>query len=78
MSRSYRLTPITGNTTASSEKHDKRLACRRDRRVNRGILKTTQDDGTLKNRRLSGNPWVMAKDGKQYFDPIRHPDLMRK
>jgi hypothetical protein len=78
MARSRKSTPIAGNTCASSEKHDKRVASRRDRRVNREILNGSHDDSLLKNRRATGDPWVMSKDGKQYFHPDDHPDLMRK
>lgn len=78
MSRSRKTTPIVGNTVASSEKHDKRVASRRDRRVNREILSWSSDDSLLKNRKDSGNPWSMAKDGKHYFDSRDLPELMRK
>jgi hypothetical protein len=78
MSRSQRTTSIAGNTCAASEKHDKRVANRRDRRVNREILDGTHDDSILKDRKTTGDPWEMSKDGKQYFDPKDHPDLMRK
>ena len=78
MSRSRKTTPIAGNTCASSEKHDKRVANRRDRRANREILYQTHDDTILKDRKASGDPWVMAKDGKQYFGQSDCPDLMRK
>jgi len=78
MSRSIRTTPIAGNTCASSEKYDKRIASRRSRRVNREILREFGDDSLLKDRRETGDPWVMSKDGKQFFDPESHPDLMRK
>ena len=78
MSRSQKTTPIAGNTCAASEKHDKRVANKRDRRVNREILDGTHDDSFLKNRKITGDPWVMSKDGKQYFDPKAYPDLMRK
>jgi hypothetical protein len=78
MSRSRRTTAIAGNTCASSEKCDKRVASRRSRRVNREILKGFGDDSLLKDRRETGDPWLMSKDGKQFFSPENHPDLMRK
>ncbi|HQT74705.1 MAG TPA: hypothetical protein PLX84_12270 [Acidiphilium sp.] len=28
--------------------------------------------------RAFGNPWLSEKDGKQWFDPKRHPKEMRK
>ena len=78
MSRSRRTTPIAGNTCASSEKYDKRVASRRSRRVNREILKEFGDDSLLKDRKETGDPWVMSKDGKQFFDPENPSDLIRK
>ena len=78
MSRSRRKTPVTGITTATTEKDDKRLANRRQRRVNREILEATGDDTRLKHRRETSDPWAMAKDGKGRFDPDRHPGLLRK
>jgi retron-type reverse transcriptase len=78
MSRSHRKTPIAGNTCASSEKLDKRVANRRDRRVNREILNASNDDSRTKDRKTTSDPWVMSKDGKQFFNPDGHPELMRK
>ena len=78
MAKSRKSTPIAGNTCACSEKYDKRKASRRHRRVNRAILNGAHDDSLLKDRKATGDPWVMAKDGKQYFHPDDHPDLMRK
>ncbi len=78
MSRSRRSTPIAGITCASSEKSDKRVAARRDRRVNREILSASNEDSLLKDRKATGDPWDMAKDGKQFFNPSEHPNLMRK
>jgi len=78
MSRSRKTTPIAGNTCASSEKREKRVANRRDRRVNREILSASNDDSLLKDRKATGDPWVMSKDGKQFFNPEDFPELMRK
>lgn len=78
MARSRRKTPITGITTATSEKQDKRVANRRHRRVNRQILTASGRDTLLKDRRTTSDPWLMAKDGKQFFGPVDHPELMRK
>jgi hypothetical protein len=69
---------MTGNTCASSEKWDKTVANRRARRVNREILNDSHDDSLLKDLKATSDPWVMSKDGKQCFDPGKHPDLMRK
>lgn len=78
MSRSRRKTPITGITTAESEKKDKRLANRAERRINKLLLKYYQDESKLRAKREVSNVWVMDKDGKQRFDPTKYPQLMRK
>lgn len=69
---------MTGITTATTEKDDKRLANRRQRRVTREILGSTGDETRLKLHRETSDPWSMAKDGKGRFDPELHPRLMRK
>jgi len=78
MSRSRRSTPIAGITCAASEKSDKRVANRKGRRVNREILSASNDDSLLRDRKATGDPWNMSKDGKQFFNPSEHPNLMRK
>jgi hypothetical protein len=71
MSRSRRKTPKAGITTADSEKQDKRLANRDLRR------KVRQGKLDLRVRDVS-NGWSFDKDGKQRFDPKKHPKEMRK
>ena len=78
MSGSRRKSPITGITTAATEKDDKRFANRLQRRANRQILGSTGDDTRLKHQRETSDPWSMAKDGKCRFAPDRYPGLMRK
>lgn len=78
MSRSRRKTPISGITTAESEKQDKQIANRRERHRNRQILGCFLDDTLLMHRKQAGNPWLMEKDGKAFFDPEKSPELMRK
>ena len=78
MSRSRKKTPITGITTAESEKKDKRLANRSERRINKWLLKYYQDEAKLRAKREVSNVWGMDKDGKQRFDPTKYPQLMRK
>ena len=78
MSRSRRKLPFIGITTAVSEKEDKRIANRKERRFNRQILHTTVDDTLLRHKCEVGNPWLFAKDGKIRFDPKSYPDLVRK
>jgi hypothetical protein len=71
MSRSRRRTPITGITTASSEKQDKRLANRKLRRVTNEMLRGSdlEDDLTLPDIREVSNVYSFAKDGKCWHDP---------
>lgn len=79
MSRSTRRTPVTGITTAPSEKRDKQLAHRRLRTFNRAQLAAGSDD--LMDDRAAGNPWSAAKDGKRWWsrqDIADMPELMRK
>lgn len=75
MSRSHRKTPICGITTARSEKQDKAIAHRRIRMAIKSAESTADLPGIRKRRQ---NPLNMAKDGKQVFDPAKHPNLMRK
>ncbi len=77
MSRSRRKTPIAGVATSDSEKDDKRKANRRERRVNRILLRTRGEEA-LKDRRAVSNVWSFAKDGKIRFDPKKEPGLLRK
>ncbi len=78
MSRSLKKTPVAGITTATSEKQDKRLANRLERRKNKQLLEMTEDDTSLLLKREVSNVWVMDKDGKIRFDPIKYPKLLRK
>jgi hypothetical protein len=76
MSRSRRHTPVTGITKSESDKRDKVLAHRRQRRRVRTALASGHVEVTT--RRQAGDVWSFAKDGKQRFDPQRWPQLMRK
>jgi hypothetical protein len=78
MSRSLRRHPIIGMTTATSEKEDKQLAHRRHRRRVNEVLGQAPETPVLPHRRETSDPWNMAKDGKQRFDPRRFPELLRK
>ncbi|MDH3208466.1 MAG: hypothetical protein OEO79_17835 [Gemmatimonadota bacterium] len=78
MSQSRKKTPISGITTAGSEKQDKRIANRRVRRAVKQALHTLEDAEVLPHRRELTNPWTMAKDGKRWFDPHRFPEVLRK
>ena len=78
MSRSKRKTPITGITTATSEKQDKRIANRQLRRCVKQLLDVDPETEVLPLEREVSNVWSMDKDGKIRFDPACHPDLMLK
>lgn len=67
MSRSCKKTPVTGMTSARSEKEDKRIANHRIRREPIGEL--------FLDKRDYGGPWDFAKDGKQRLDVKRKPHL---
>ncbi|HEY5866932.1 MAG TPA: hypothetical protein VI542_15510 [Candidatus Tectomicrobia bacterium] len=75
MSRSYRHTSICGLTTAASEKDDKRRWHRRYRHHNGQSLRQGMEPIPVQ---AVSDPWLMAKDGKQWFDRRRHPWLVRK
>ena len=76
MSRSYRHTPIFGMSTATSEKWHKRRA----RHVWRQVVHVALGQGreVLPELRELSNVWTMPKDGRQYLDPRRWPEYMRK
>lgn len=78
MARSYRRTPIFGNTTAESESKDKQIANRRWRSAVRRALADGVE--TLPHRREHSDPWVMAKDGKRWMGSLTRtlPAMMRK
>jgi hypothetical protein len=63
---------------ASSEKQDKRDYNRRHRRVCRQFLHVNPECEPLPHLREYSNPWMMAKDGKVWFDPKQYPTGMRK
>jgi hypothetical protein len=78
MSRSRRSNPVSGITTAESEKQDKRKYNRRFCRACKQTLETLSDGRPVPILREFSNPWSMGKDRKIRFDPIIHPKLMRK
>ena len=82
MSRSKRSESITGITTAESEKEWKRDANRRLRRaVNQTLQQLPASDPDaliLPVMDDVANQYSGPKDGKQHFDPRKHPQLMRK
>jgi hypothetical protein len=78
MSRSRRHTPICGMSMAESEKRDKVKAHRIERHRVKCYLAVHAADEGLPHRRALTQVYLFAKDGKQRFDPERHPQLMRK
>jgi len=78
MSRSRRQQPFCGITTAQSEKQDKRDYNRRFRRVSKQQIQLAPEADVKPDLREYSNPWNLSKDGKQRFDAVRLPKLMRK
>jgi hypothetical protein len=80
MSRSRRKFPACGITCCESEKDDKRLANRILRAKSSQTLRKCPDYDALVMPVMDDamNVWAMGKDGRQHFDPKKHPDLMRK
>ena len=82
MSRSKRSAPVTGITTAVSEKEWKREENRKLRhaadRVLQRLPSADPDALVLPVLDEVANQFSGPKDGKHRFDPRRHPRLMRK
>jgi len=80
LSKSYRKHPFCGMTTAESEKKDKQLAHRRERRIVRQILGSDPLRPVLPHRREVSNVWSFDKDGKQRLsiDSPYFEQIMRK
>lgn len=79
MSRSYKHTTISGITTATSEKRDKKLANRRFRRISRHRVRTETEP--LIDLDEISDIWDFQKDGKRYFNSEEaklFPKLFRK
>lgn len=80
MSRSFRHTPVTGITTARSEKADKRQAHRNLRAAERAAMETAivEGEAIFPVLREVANVYSFEKDGKQRFDAKSNPRMMRK
>jgi hypothetical protein len=76
MSRSFRKTPITGNTTCRSDKEYKRDARKRwRRRCHQIVGAAVEEDLDLPTLKETSNEWAFGKDGKHYFGHLlRHAD----
>lgn len=74
MSRSRKRAPVTGTTTARSEKTFKRAEHQKERHQVRQALREgcDGDDPLLNDGRLFGDPWVGPKDGKQWWGDGPH------
>lgn len=75
MARSRRKNPGCGITTATSDKPYKQREHRRERAAVRSIDLIADEPPASQT---FGSPWFGEKDGKQWFDPKRHPKEMRK
>jgi hypothetical protein len=78
MTRSRKKTPITGMTTAESEKAEKLAAHKRERRRVRQTIQSDPGAEILPHTREVSSPWLMAKDGKQYLGTQAKPEHLRK
>jgi hypothetical protein len=78
MARSRKKTPMSGITSAKSEKADKLSAHRKERRKVRSRLSTDVEPDILPHRREVGDVWSFAKDGKKYQTGRANPRDMRK
>jgi hypothetical protein len=70
MSRSFRKTPIFGNTGSPSEKKDKQIWHQRLRSQEKCRLRKVgiQDDFFAKDIKDYSDPWSFAKDGKRWLN----------
>lgn len=78
MTRSRKKTPLQGNTTATTEKEDKKINHRRIRRAVTQAIGIAPEAELLPHEKELSNPWLMDKDGKHRFDPALYPKSMRK
>jgi hypothetical protein len=57
---------------------DKRFKTAEHRRERRKLKETDLTDDMPADSKTFGNPWASEKDGKQWIDRKRFPELMRK
>ncbi|RYY37035.1 MAG: hypothetical protein EOP46_04160 [Sphingobacteriaceae bacterium] len=74
MSHSRKKTPIFGNTTASTEKADKRRWNRVFRRVNKKLIELKKEPVKIE---VIANVWSGDKDGKQYWRGYSKKDMRK-
>lgn len=82
MSRSYRKTPIFGNTTCRSERQDKKQwhkALRAKERVAQAALSPENLESHMSlHENQVGNVWSMGKDGRQYWSESSRKEMARR
>ena len=75
MSRSRKKNPISGWTTARSEKKDKRILNRSLRRhVNVAMKQEDREESVLPIPDEIMDKWSMSKDGKGWRDKVERPN----
>ena len=75
MSRSKKKTKIHGNTTAKSEKENKRDANRKLRRIVKQKVNSGRTE--LPELREVSNVWSFDKDGKRYNPEMNEKELRK-
>lgn len=76
MSRSFKHTPILGNTTAKSDKAGKQAYNRRYRNACKRLLSKGAEIPSIKE---FSNPYDLPKDGKAYSqEAVANKRLLRK
>lgn len=78
MSNSFRHTPYLQVTGSGSNKKDKQLANRRLRRAVRIALRSWTEDTVVPELREVSNIWDFSCEWWMYFNPVEHPEWMRK
>lgn len=87
MSRSFKKSNFSGNTTSESEKYDKEIYHRARRKAERNVLASYSsaiydpleefEDLEFEDEVNNGS-WMFSKDGKMQFDSEKYPELKRK
>lgn len=75
MSRSRKKIPITGITSAKTEKNNKRKANRKFRRVTK--IQIRKGDSQLVTIKEVSNVWSFDKDGKQFLQNPKKKDFRK-
>lgn len=83
MSRSRKHTPVCSITTARSCREYKRERAGAERAAQRNLLAAVRygwagADTDLEVEQVPWDEWSCERDGKQRFDPAKHPEFLRK